>query len=357
MGRFEAIRVLTAFWGLVSGVQTVELEVAPEVAVVEVRLDQDVVATLDRPPWRFDGDFGEGLRAHELEAIAFDDAGRELGRVRRWINASDGTELGATDRTVIAIETVRDRALTVDEMQDWFVDAAGQALRVLRVDKGPAELVVVRDPATQVYLELLANRQKADPATRALRFEADTRVRFLSPLAAPPSKIRGMRHFFSASPSLPLERGLLAHVDRYDDGPTARIIDAVALAGMELQAGAQRRAVLLLAAAKSVDDSFFTARQARAYLRDLQVPSVLLSFGPARDWAVWDPSYTIELPPKSFGWNGGEALAAAVRDLRAQLARQRIVVLSGRHLPQDIHLRSDVEGVRLAGSLSGRGES
>lgn len=80
------IAFASLFLGLVLGWQPVELLVAPEVTRVEVRLDERPLATLVRPPWRVTCDLGTTLEPHELTAVAFDAAGRELGRVSQWLN-------------------------------------------------------------------------------------------------------------------------------------------------------------------------------------------------------------------------------------------------------------------------------
>ena len=80
------ITFLTLFLGLASGVHPVELAVDGEVARVELRLDGDTVAVAERPPWRFDVDFGHRLVPHRLEAVAFDAAGERVGGAVQRVN-------------------------------------------------------------------------------------------------------------------------------------------------------------------------------------------------------------------------------------------------------------------------------
>lgn len=78
---------LTLFLGLVTGVQLVEFEVNdPAIVTVEITLDGQSVATLRGAPWRVPCDLGETLRPHELVASGRDQDGRELARIRQWIN-------------------------------------------------------------------------------------------------------------------------------------------------------------------------------------------------------------------------------------------------------------------------------
>lgn len=80
------IEFLTLFLGLVGGPQRVELDAAPAVAAIELRLDGASVARRDEPPWRFDVDFGTELLPRELVAVAFDASGVELARARQTLN-------------------------------------------------------------------------------------------------------------------------------------------------------------------------------------------------------------------------------------------------------------------------------
>lgn len=80
------IEIATLFLSLVVGPQRVELDVSPDIAAVEVRLDGEPVDHLDCPPWRTTVDLGPALLAHRLEAVAFDANGRELDRSVRLLN-------------------------------------------------------------------------------------------------------------------------------------------------------------------------------------------------------------------------------------------------------------------------------
>jgi hypothetical protein len=80
------VTFVTFFLGLVTGLRPVEVAVDGPAARVEIVLDQRVVRTLTRPPWRTRCDFGPDILPHELEAIAYDDQGAELGRARELVN-------------------------------------------------------------------------------------------------------------------------------------------------------------------------------------------------------------------------------------------------------------------------------
>ena len=81
----------TLFLGLVDGEREITLDVAPEVAAVELVLDGTLVARLEQAPWAAKIDFGAGFLPHVLDARALDETGEVLGH--RW-----GGEQGWYDR-------------------------------------------------------------------------------------------------------------------------------------------------------------------------------------------------------------------------------------------------------------------
>ena len=80
------VTFLTFFLGLTVGLHTVEVAVDETVVTVEIRLDGNVVGRLEGAPWRLKCDFGLRLLPHQLEAIAFDELGREVARVEQRVN-------------------------------------------------------------------------------------------------------------------------------------------------------------------------------------------------------------------------------------------------------------------------------
>ena len=80
------VTFLTFFLGLWVGPHTVELAVDQKVASIELRLDGETLGVVEGEPWRMVCDFGLALKPHVLEAIAFDDEGRELGRAEQHVN-------------------------------------------------------------------------------------------------------------------------------------------------------------------------------------------------------------------------------------------------------------------------------
>lgn len=80
------IEFLSLFVGLVIGVHKVDVTVSGSVKRVEFRLDGEVVAEIDHPPWATQIDFGRKLYPVEFEAVAYDAGDRELARDRQLLN-------------------------------------------------------------------------------------------------------------------------------------------------------------------------------------------------------------------------------------------------------------------------------
>jgi len=80
------VKFLTLLAGLVVGVENVEVAVIEPAARVELRLNGRVVAGTSAPPWVLRCDFGRELHPGLVEAVAFDESGRELGRDAQRVN-------------------------------------------------------------------------------------------------------------------------------------------------------------------------------------------------------------------------------------------------------------------------------
>lgn len=79
------ISFASLFVGLVFGIVNVQLVAAGGVERVDLYLGGRAVAEL-REPWRAPLDLGCSPSPHELLAVAFDGKGKEVGRVRQWVN-------------------------------------------------------------------------------------------------------------------------------------------------------------------------------------------------------------------------------------------------------------------------------
>lgn len=321
------IELFTVFLGLTTGLQTVELVVLEPIVEVELVLDGRILGTVAGEPWSLDFDLGDALAPHDLVAIGRDADGQEVERLRQWINRTPSWEDGGAEVSADETRAMSPVAVTLEpgfelpaagEMRSWFL-ADGQPTTVMRIERGPAEVVILRDPAVQPELYVLADSlyearrvflaptfkgtppeamawseawMDVDPATVASPYRArvlaaaqqalreaaklgpGTSVRFISPWAAPLSQVQTDRQLYSVSSRIPVEtKGFLEITNEVTSIRSAfRLADATALAGSELHDAARRRALVLLLGAEKDDESELTPAQVRAYLRRLQVP-------------------------------------------------------------------------------------
>lgn len=249
------------------------------------------------------------------------------------------------------------------ELAGWL---AGQqeALEVVAVETGPADVLVVRDLGAQEDLNRLAlpgsGVRRTGPGLTGpgmavvgptspryvARLGRDHRLRLISTFENTLQRPDySLQLFTSTEPFTAADGGLLWLLQGVRATPPAdapqRLADAVAAAGVEAAAGARRRAVVLVLGPNPEDSSQFDAATVRGYLRALHVPLV-----------VWR---TRQVTAATAAW--GEAteistatrLETAAKQLRRGLDRQRIVWVGGTHLPQEIALTDRARGLRLAG--------
>ena len=76
----------TLFLGLVFGFGPVGVMVSPPVVSAEVFLDGASLGTVRAAPWEVGCDFGASPLPHELVAVGRDAGGKEIARVRQWVN-------------------------------------------------------------------------------------------------------------------------------------------------------------------------------------------------------------------------------------------------------------------------------
>ncbi len=312
-------------------------------------------------------------------------------------------------RTAVVLTLERRELPAIEDMQGWFA-AGEEPLEVVAVERGPGEVVVVRDPAAQHHLDLLAkafldralsNRlARVDDSSRrvkewdprllagggeallregrdyfrteqgrplpstlatirrqlrdAFRLGAGVRLRFVSPLGAPVSRTVEPMNFFNLTPSFPAgDRGFLTFARAV---PTLRFYyrfaDAVALAGRELHLSGRRRAVVVLIKDSSPDESLHSAATAAQLMGELQVPVFVWSVGRGDFAARWSGERPIREQPGVMDANLALAyFEAACDELRSTLEAQRVVWLEGRHPASLIRLTEAAERVRMAGEV------
>ena len=265
----------------------------------------------------------------------------------------------SAELTAIAVELVRPgREPGIEDLQG-LVSKSGLALRVLALDKTPAEVVIVRDQGAQEAILEMARRrlgvrrsvrQLPTPLSSAssLRFSARLkkghRISLLSPFAQTVQRDSFEMELFPPSREFSREDGglfwLLTQVQPALATPERqRLADAVAVAGLSAASRNRRRAVVLIVGDHPSDASQLGPRQSRHYLKHLGVPLLV--------WRVEGDGQGT-----SDGWGQGtriddlSAMESAAKELSRLLERQRIIWLEGVHLPQEIAISGAATGIR-----------
>jgi hypothetical protein len=124
--------------GLVTGVQPVQVHVAPTIPVAGITflLDGRAVAEDRTPdPWAVDVDFGSALLPHELTAVARDARKREVARASRWVNlpqppARLDLVIGRNGNGVPVTARILATSVVGDRPERWALTADGEALTI-----------------------------------------------------------------------------------------------------------------------------------------------------------------------------------------------------------------------------------
>ncbi len=247
----------------------------------------------------------------------------------------------STEITALAIRAAGKprRAPTAAGAQDWFTKG-GEPLRVVTIEKGSAEIVIVGGRA---FPRFVAPGEPYKPP-KSLRLGGDQRLRFVSTV---PEQTEGVATTFNLFPSSPAYDGglgdlyqLLTGVSFKARDQPPRLASAVAVAGLAAYRGRNRRAVIIVPSPRPDTDASLTPAQARRYLERLRVPLF-----------VWNPESGSAPHLEAWGEvrkvGSLKQLAAAFEDVSALLDQQWIVWLDGRHLPQEIELSASAEGFKL----------
>ncbi len=266
-----------------------------------------------------------------------------------------------SELSAIPLSIEEGAALPAPEGLAGWLEAGGLPLEIAAVEDGPVDVVVVGERSVPEALKRFGRRSRRSrrsrselPATApAVPSEApapvalDVRLRFLWPVATIWTQSAMVANNFLASSSSDEARLDLAWLTaRHGDWPnwsgtSERLADAVAVAALTAAEGNRRRAVVLVLGPSAKDDSLVTAEETARFLGRIGVPL-----------HVWSISETPS--PEASRWPAPRTMAsaadldAAVRDLTAEAARQRIVWVEGAHLPQDVELGPLAKGIRLA---------
>jgi hypothetical protein len=267
-----------------------------------------------------------------------------------------------TELTAVPVLARKAKAPKAEEVRGRF-HKGKEALSIAAVERGPAEVIVVRDldsAEAQRVLRIVGGarsspggfgmpngRSNVGFGSSKMTLDAEDRIRILWPVARQVVDGGISNELFDGSRTFSGWMGdfrfILTRVDY--PGPAdrpRRFADAVALAGLRAFSSYSRRAVVLVIGGKLPDESRYDPAAVRRYLERLHVPLYV--------WSLLDPS---RRPPGSNAWGEVEdiasvsALERAVEKLHDDIERQSIVWLEGRHLPQDIALTGDEDGLTL----------
>jgi hypothetical protein len=316
---------------------------------------RSIVLTFDGLPVALDAEGRGILPRHDLSSIHVLAAEVEfspLESVHR--DLAYGGEYGSEVSTELTGVPVRARSGELppaDKLGGWLT-ADGKPLSVAAVEEGPAQLYVVRVPASE---EVRQEMGRYGSLPRDLKFEMqlgrEDRIRFVSPVPRRVASSGERSDLFDISPDYDHRQGGLPWLlmrfgpppKSVSKGQEVRIADAVAVAGQQAMAQNRRRAVLLILSGKEKDASAYDPAMVRRYLASLRVPLVVWTLGkpaPGSTAVAWGPSEDVSVVRNLY---------RAAGELRELLDAQRIVMVDGRHLPQSIALTSKAAGMELVG--------
>jgi hypothetical protein len=363
-GRPVAARVT---WETVVDLRPIETSVTLDGEPLEV-------ASLDRFPLPSLADGGFHFLQVDLEFAGGISAHTQV------VFGGDYVDRAESQLTAVPVVFTKGRARKPEELAGWFV-RNGSPQPVVAVEKGPAEIIVVRSDSVRGVSSSLrdagfgmgssvvgasggvsategsmpSGRGAAASASernlKALSFGSEERLRLLLPRSREVRHEQATHRAFVVSPRITAKDGglLWALTQDYTApglSPTERVADAVAVAGMRAAWGNRRRAVVLALAADRPDLSVLSAASVRGYLRTLDVPLFVWYFEPR------DPSARGSSEAVLHGWPEAQRIASfqdlknAVRDLKRSLDEQRVVWLEGSHAPESIHLAKGAQAQR-----------
>lgn len=285
------------------------------------------------------------LPPHDLGSLHFFRVELDFGRdAMSQVEVTFGgtyTDEVSTELTAVPIELAEGRREPprLEELRGLFLKG-DEVLHVVAVERGDAEVVLVRDKTFVLGLE-----RSAALVRQSVAIPEGLTFRLLSPI---PKQQKGTRRTYNLYPTSPgfdhTKGGLYLFLSRVTLSDKRklkeeRLNDAVAMAGLAAYERRRRRAVVLVV----LDEVYerapqqLTAAQSRRFLEHLKVPFFLWSPSsrPAKEAAAWGEPVDI---------SSMKRLEAAARKLYAALDRQWIVWIAGTHLPQKITLAPEAQG-------------
>jgi hypothetical protein len=225
------ISFVTLLLGLVVGARPVEVQAAPAVAAVELRLDGRLLAVLTAPPWKSDVDFG-APEPRELVAVARDAGGAEIGRAVQLVNVphslAEATLVllpGTGGRGRVArlawASAIGERPRSVELTMDGRPLAATDLRQIALPAFRRADVHVLRaildfGEGARATAELLFGGLRSDPSQSALEAVNDTTQ---VELTAVPTVFKGRPPKPAAMDGWFVADGKSVRVDAVEEGP------------------------------------------------------------------------------------------------------------------------------------------
>ena len=331
-----------------------ETTLAPTPVAISAQLNGRELEVED--PRRVDLGRVDPTRFNFLEVVLEFDG----GVVARAQLAFGGAYTGTTDAALTAFPISRRwRGTTPDlaSMSVWFA-GEHEPVRVVAVDKGPADIIVLRAPevleamirlkglpdrsqspgsgnASLGPAHLMANASPSSRLQQALRFDRSHRPRLMSSRSRRASGETLRMEQFPISPELsPGAVGMYGLLSKEVVIPglsnETRLWDAAAVAVLQVAGSNRRRGVVVVLAGGSADRSHHDSVAVRRFAERLNVPLF-----------VWCLESELEPTPECSdvaGMSTFKELRQAMRSFTDELDSQRIVWLEGSHAPTTIQL-------------------
>jgi hypothetical protein len=325
---------------------------------IQVRFDGELLAVegnrVSLPPH-------DRKQVHVLAAeVLFHD------QMRAQVEVAFGGEYGeevSTELTAVPLVLDGAKALpAAAEVESWL-RIGGQPSRVVAVERGPREVVLVRDDASTVTLRSLGRQtsgtgprrtQSASRMSAGLALKDTLRLIGTHPTLVP-VKGGGSTALFPQSANVNGHNSglgwaltnLFFRPSGSEEGAEL-LAEAVSVAGLCAAASNRARGVILVRSTESPPPPAGSLEPAnvRGFLAALRVPLFYWIVGPAREGGAdaWGDAVPVR------GWGG---VHGAVGDLIEALRPQFLVWVGGLHRPSDVTLAPDAPaGLRLAGADS-----
>ena len=277
-------------------------------------------------------------RVHVLRAVV--DYSRDAIARAEIAFGGDVGDAAGSRLTAVAVRLTGSKAPDISAIRDAFRGPSGPVVPVA-IEKEPSTVLLVRHPLHDEAHRRLGTANRDFP----IRFDGGDEVGYVWPVSLAPEDGSVQSELFEfIGPFGEADPGyawLLTHVRRKGDlsPPPYRFADAVAVAGLQACSAGRRRAVVLVEGEERRDVSQFSPGQVEDYLASLGVP--------LRVWSL--------LPNSPTRWKDGRFedissypnLSNAVLRLKEQLARQRIVWVSGAWAPGVVTIAPGVSAIEL----------